>query len=199
MTPAPAWTPDSLYSQNELDNRAAGLPVPTVKEKLQGRRIPARLLEVALAPNETASLNLVLRLLDGEGALLVLSGGPGLGKSSAAAVGLVRKGGLWVNAPDLAAPPMDGDTTNKRMRDVALLVLDDVGLEHSPSGYAASRICGVLDARESELRPTIVTTNLSDAQFKVRYGERLASRLNGDPLGWQHLAGSDLRLRRVTP
>lgn len=198
------WSTAALYSANELDNRRAGLPVPTVQEKLRARRLPARLLVDALDPAvETPALQFALRLLDGDGVLLVLSGPPGVGKSLAAAAALIRSaGGLWVDAPGLATPPMDGETTDRRMREAALLVLDDCGLEHSPSGYAASRICGVLDAREAELRPTIVTTNLTSSEFGDRYGARLASRLNGDPLGFQQIVGDDLREtrpRKATP
>jgi len=126
----------------------------------------------------------------------------GCGKSTACAHALSKQAGLWVHAPDLAKPDFtDPDeygvrktTLDERMRAAGLLVLDDVGIEHSPGGYAASRITDVLEHREANRRPSIVTTNLTGEEFKAKYGQRIASRLNGDPVGWQHISGEDLRV-----
>ena len=147
--------------------------------------------------HELEPLKAVQRLLAGDGILLVLAGEPGRGKSFAAAYALSQRRGLWHRAPELARPPAEDEPDPVvRLRAVQLLVLDDVGLEHSPGGYALSRILDVLDAREEQELPSIVTTNLSPAGFRDRYGERIASRINGDPIGWITCTGPDLRIRR---
>jgi DNA replication protein DnaC len=180
--------------------------VVTPQDSMRWAGVPSRFWEFAAEPKPTAAVGIVGRLLDGAGVLLVLSGGTGCGKSTACAYGLSKRAGLWVHAPSLAKPEFaDPDeygvrrqTLDERMREAGLLVLDDVGIEHSPGGYAASRITDVLEHREANRRPGIVTTNLTAEQFKAKYGERIASRLNGDPLGWQHIADADRRLPHWT-
>jgi hypothetical protein len=190
---ANGMTPEEMRRAIDAIRRGDGLPVTSIDRLLEQRDVPSRLWGVAQNPRETHCVELVRELLSGKGCILVLSGHTGCGKSSAAAFALAGRTGIWIHAPDLSRPPLDGDSGDDRMRYCGLLVLDDVGTEHSPSGYAAKRICSVLEHREGNRRPTIVTTNLTAEQFKAAYGERLASRLNGDPLGWQHVSGPDLR------
>lgn len=190
-----------LREQVDALRRAYGLPVESMKEKLLRRGVPevfhALLLDGKLEP--TQALTLVEELLAGNGRLLIMSGKAGCGKSQAAGFALSRRSGLWVHAPDLARPqPKEevesGNVLEERMRAAGLLVLDDVGLEHSPGGFAAARIADVLVHREAARRPTIVTTNLSGDEFAAKYGDdRMRSRLDGDPLGWQTVVGPDLR------
>ena len=181
--------------------------VVTPADRMRWAGVPSRFWSVALEPKDTQALAIVRTLLlrqgtDGAPVLLVLSGVTGCGKSTAAASALTRTAGLWVHAPDLAKPDFsDADeygvrreTLDERMRAAGLLVLDDVGIEHSPGGYAASRITDVLEHREANHRPSIVTTNLTAEEFKAKYGQRIASRLNGDALGWQQVGGVDLRV-----
>lgn len=175
--------------------------VVTPGDSMKWAGVPSRLW-FAEKPKPTSAVALVSRMLEGAGVLLVLSGGTGCGKSTACAYALSKRAGLWVHGPDLAKPDFTDpdeygvrrETLDERMRNCGLLVLDDVGIEHSPKGYAASRITDVLEHRESNHRPSIVTTNLTTAEFKAKYGERIASRLNGDSLGWQHISGPDLRI-----
>jgi len=179
----------------------AGLPVPDLAARMLARRVPGKLVDLVLGPGfqPLEPVAFVERLARGEGLLLVLSADAGRGKSTAAARGLALRPGLWVHAPDLARPPIEGTSSeglDERMASASLLVVDDVGTEHSPSGYAASRLQDVIVRRGHDERPTVLTTNLSPADFRARYGDRVASRLNGDPLGWQTLTGADLRRKR---
>jgi hypothetical protein len=190
---ANGMSPEEIRRAIDAIRRRDGLPVTSIDRLLEQRGVPSRLWVVAQNPRTTACVGLVSELLDGKGCILAISGHTGCGKSSAAASALAARTGMWVHAPDLARPPLDGDNVDDRMRYCGLLVLDDVGTEHSPSGYAAKRICSVLEHREGNRRPTILTTNLTAEQFKAAYGERIASRLNGDPLGWQHVSGPDFR------
>jgi len=165
--------------------------------KLTLRRIPRRFHEPLTRGGElpTAALDAVKRLIMREGFLLVLSGPAGCGKSFAAAWALSKMIGYWVHAPDLARPQEDGEhPKDDRMKDAPLLVLDDVGVEHSPSQYGIARLVDVVVYRESQLLPVIVTTNLDAEEFSKRYGDRVASRVNGDRIGFQTVAGDDLRL-----
>lgn len=181
--------------------------VITPQDSVRWAGVPSGFWLDACDPQPTSSTAIIGKLLCSEGLILVLSGGTGCGKSTAAAHALSKKAGLWVHAPDLAKPDFTDpdeygvrkETLDERMRAAGLLVLDDVGTEHSPSGYAASRITGVLEHRESNKRPSIVTCNLTAEEFREKYGARLASRINGDTLGWQQIAGPDLRRQRNPP
>ena len=171
---------------------------------LKHAHVPERHRKLVLAGEleETDALVAARRLHKGDGLLLVEAGEPGRGKSIAAAWVLSRRWGLWVNAPELAVPPRKEEeeqgklTLDERMRKAEVLVLDDVGIEHSPSGYAASRIVAAIEWREAELKATLVTTNLSSQEFRTRYGERIASRIDGDALGFVTCGGADLRPAR---
>lgn len=58
------------------------------------------------------------------------------------------------------------------------LVLDDIGLEYlDVKGWLLQAIDAFVDARYSQCRPTLFTTNLSNAQFKARYSERVVDRM----------------------
>jgi DNA replication protein DnaC len=58
-----------------------------------------------------------------------------------------------------------------------LLVLDDLGSEKT-SEYAVTSLYIILDRRDRELRPTIITTNLSLKEIDEKLGARIASRLS---------------------
>jgi DNA replication protein DnaC len=179
-----------------------GLPAASLKERLMQRGVPQRfrtmLANSEKEPLETQALIAARDLLAGKGTLLVLAGNEGRGKSFAAAWALSRRPGIWVYAPDLARVQQEaeGPTLDARMRTASLLVLEEVGKEHSPGGYAAARIVELLFHRDAEKRPTIVTTTLSLVEFIERYGkEQMASRLDGEKLlGWVTVTGKDLRL-----
>lgn len=58
------------------------------------------------------------------------------------------------------------------------LVLDDLGAEKT-TDFALSSLYILIDNRVNELRPTIVTTNLSLAEIEAKMDGRIASRLSG--------------------
>lgn len=169
-------------------------------DRMRWSGVPSRFWSFAGEPRKTRAVDFAQSLLDGAGVMLVLAGGTGSGKSTAAAFALSKRSGLWVHGPDLAKvevrDPFDPfrPTLDERMRLAGLLVLDDIGIEHSPGGYAASRITDVLEWREASKRPSIVTTNLGAEVFARQYGKRLCSRINGDPLGWQTVTDKDMRV-----
>jgi hypothetical protein len=202
-SPAIDWKLEHLYSAWDLERlaekgmEAFHLVTPPI-ERFEKLGIPVRLVALALDARSTEPVKLALRLCNREGVLLALSGIPGVGKSVAAAVALLAAGrGRWVRASDLARVPKDGEDGPVRDSGTSgIVVIDDVGTEHSPSGYAAARICDLVELREAAMQRTIITTNLDAKGFKERYGERIASRINGDALGWHHVSGPDYRAAR---
>jgi DNA replication protein DnaC len=66
------------------------------------------------------------------------------------------------------------------LRSCSMLALDDLGMEvlgDKSSGELAQRLDALLDARYRQNVWTVITTNLTDVEFKDRYGERIVSRL----------------------
>ena len=77
----------------------------------------------------------------------------------------------------------DGSETSeediiKKYCSADLLVLDDLGSEKT-SEYSITTLYIIIDRRDRELRPTIITTNLSQKEIEERLGARIASRLAG--------------------
>jgi DNA replication protein DnaC len=66
----------------------------------------------------------------------------------------------------------------KRLSEAKLLVLDDVGAGESGEAKVERRLLYfVLEERQNNRRPTIITTNLSAASLKDFLGDRLMNRL----------------------
>jgi len=137
--------------------------------------------------------------------VLVLSGGTGCGKSTAAAWAVANShhGGHWRSAADVCRAFMGnfGEALNeqKLVKDCYFLVVDDLGAETDVDrmqGY----LIEVLDQRKrapSRTR-TIITTNLDEHSFRLRYPDgRLESRLK-ECAHWVHDKGDDMRMGRGT-
>lgn len=177
----------------------------TVDELARYRKIPPPLANATEGKMlDTPAMKHVAEVLASKNtALCVLSGSAGCGKTVAAAWACSRNqitSALWIPAPKLAKVPKSID--NEDVRDpltraceVALLVVDDLGIEHSPGGYAGSRLAEAFEHRELYRLKTIITTNLSAGDFLARYGERLLSRVNGDTIGWRECGTTDLRAK----
>jgi DNA replication protein DnaC len=128
----------------------------------------------------------VRRLLAGEGRSIILSGTPGSGKSLGAALAIAEQGGVFARAAELDALNAEGAKLVEHLQATQLLVLDDAGAGRSTSDVAAPRVEEILCARWDGRRPTIVTTNLSQAKFWPAFGGehgRLADRVRSDPVG----------------
>ena len=124
--------------------------------------------------------------------MLVLSGKVGTGKSLAAAWAAADylratatenpwgrlvyfSGRLWVSSPHLSRfAPWSEELVELEAAD--FLVIDDLGEEEATPRTLAT-ISSLLTTRDSNARPTIITTNLDGATFKSRYGERIIDRL----------------------
>ena len=84
----------------------------------------------------------------------------------------------------------DGDTEGL-LTDCDLLVLDDLGTEMT-TAFTTSCLYNIINLRMLAERPTVISTNLTAADWPARYGPALASRVLGtfQPL-W--FVGADIR------
>lgn len=172
---------------------AAGVPVKDVRRVLAG------------SMEQTSPLGRLSSPESGERLILALSGPPGIGKTTAAAWWLLeghrRSSTDWVQttadrfvtAAELARWPRYDEG---RMRDLSrarALVIDDLGVEYADKrGAFTSMVDEVINLRYGNELPTLITTNLPGAEFKARYGERLADRIR-EVGEFMELPGESLR------
>jgi len=65
-----------------------------------------------------------------------------------------------------------------RYVDYPILILDDLGADRATE-WAIETLYLIIDGRDSNLRPTLITTNLSVKDIEHHYGARIASRISG--------------------
>jgi len=95
----------------------------------------------------------------------------------------------------------DGGPSEKEVlryyKELELLILDDMGAEHiSSSNWLSDRLYQILGDRHDQLRPTVMTSNLSIHELASIYGDRITSRIeemcsNGNNV--MHIEGRNLR------
>ena len=110
--------------------------------------------------------------------LLALAGPAGTGKTTAAGW-LVHQagGGRMLRAQALARISVYDDEAMQRLESCSLLVIDDLGAEFvDGKGMLLALLDHVVDSRYANRLRSTITTNLSPADFKSRYGERIADR-----------------------
>ena len=129
----------------------------------------------------------------GKSGNLALFGGTGLGKthlSSAVAGRLIERGFDVMYA---GAVSMISDFENRRFgtgqneefgsvdryTDCELLIIDDLGTEVA-NQFTVSCIYNVINTRLNKKLPTILSTNLSPAEFRQKYWDRITSRVLGE-------------------
>jgi hypothetical protein len=119
---------------------------------------------------------------------LILSGGPGCGKTTAAAwaahqMSMRNYRPKWVRCAAVVDAPMFGgeaELLKHRCRNAGLLVLDDIGAgarERDAKPWLGW-LDDVLDARWANKRKTIITTNMTPGPLAQWLGARLCDRLN---------------------
>lgn len=147
----------------------------------------------------------------GESGSLVLFGGTGLGKThlSSAVARTVIEGGndvFYVSAVTMlsdfevqrfgnsAGGESGMDTA--RYYDCDLLIIDDLGTEVT-NQFTTSVLYTVINTRLNRRRSTIISTNLSQEEFRRRYYDRITSRVLGEYTVLPFL-GKDIRAQKLT-
>lgn len=128
---------------------------------------------------------------------LVLLGQTGRGKTVAACTVLADRGGYYISAPELhRLSTMRGPAPRNRIEEFHLggtVVLDDLGTENADASMEAV-VWDLVNARQTAGKMTILTGNMTRAQFAERYGERAARRIEHQGVIVE-IQGDDLRRR----
>ena len=129
-------------------------------------------------------------------ATLVLAGGVGCGKTQAAAW-CVQHRGRFVDVARLARMSRYDEREMAPLELTPVLAIDDLGTEYlDPRGFYQSLLDGLVNARCSEGRKTVITTNLASDAFRARYGPRLWDRVRTGRAGrYYESQGASLRRR----
>jgi DNA replication protein DnaC len=131
--------------------------------------------------------------------LLVLSGGVGCGKTTAAAWVVATQRfhqPRFMRAATFARTSRYDAAASSAWSRAGALVLDDLGAEYvDAKGSFLVDFDELLDTYYADRRPLIITTNLGTEDFRDRYGGRdgrIASRIR-EAGAWVNCSGPDLR------
>jgi DNA replication protein DnaC len=159
-------------------------------------------------PLDTPALRLARSFAEGRKRVLVLAGGLGSGKTTAAtwyALAGISAAPAFLRAGELEARGRYDKELRSWLRARSLLVVDDIGAEVlDDKGVFGSLLDEIVDAFYGDRKPLIMTTNLrprlkdgekGEPQFIERYGKRIASRLR-EVGQWADCGNVDLRGQR---
>ena len=164
-----------------------------IESSIRHQGVPERIISTFSKAEEmktTTAMKEVQRFMEsGDGGwCLVLAGHKGCGKSTAAAHYLFHntekcspnnapKDQRWWTAAKVSRVS-SYDKELERLMNLPILIIDDLGVEYmDKGGHFKHRLDELLDARYSNFRKTIITTNLNKKDFQERYGERVSSRI----------------------
>lgn len=92
----------------------------------------------------------------------------------------------------------DVEAINERyaaIHDCDLLIIDDLGTEMT-NNFSVTQLFNLLNSRQLQRRPTIISTNLSMQHIKETYSERIFSRI-ASSYDYIRLFGEDIRLKKL--
>jgi len=141
---------------------------------------------------------------------VAMFGGTGLGKThlSSAVAGVIIENGNDVYYT--SAMNMFADFEQKRFGSSAgfdvsgdvsqyfscdLLIIDDIGAEIA-NQFTVSCLYNVINTRLNRKKPTIISTNLNQEEFRKRYWDRITSRVFGEFLVLPFV-GTDIRQQKL--
>lgn len=176
-----------------------------MKDPANGK-FPAHAVNAALAswPAETSAMRHAREYLASRKRVIVLAGGVGAGKTTAAGWIALEAGGSapgFIRASSLERRGRYSKGLDTWLDARSSLVIDDLGAELLDGhGVFRSLLDEVIDTFYGSERRVIITTNLrqrrsspaEQEQFVERYGERVASRLSEIGL-WSDCGARDLR------
>lgn len=147
---------------------------------------------------ETPASQVAKRFVESDARILVLAGGTGTGKTSAAAWVALEAGGFspgYVRAGELEARGRYDRDLRIWLRSRSMLTIDDLGVEvNDQHGNFQSLLDEVFDMFYGDRKRVVVTTNVKRPAIVERYGRRVASRLH-EAGAWGSCGEDDLRLR----
>ncbi|MBE6548476.1 MAG: hypothetical protein E7667_06365 [Ruminococcaceae bacterium] len=141
---------------------------------------------------------------------IAMFGGTGLGKthlSSAVAGKVIQKGHdvYYASALSLFADfelrrfgnsaSVSADGNINRYFDCDLLIIDDLGTEVT-NQFTTSCLYDIINSRLNAKKPTIISTNLSQDEFRKRYWDRITSRVLGE-YSVLPFCGTDIRSQKL--
>ena len=141
---------------------------------------------------------------------IAMFGGTGLGKthlSSAVAGTVIEKGHdvYYASALSLFADfemrrfgnssSASADGNIDRYFDCDLLIIDDLGTEVT-NQFTTSCLYDIINSRLNAKKPTIISTNLSQDEFRKRYWDRITSRVLGE-YSVLPFCGTDIRSQKL--
>lgn len=89
----------------------------------------------------------------------------------------------------------DSDGNIKRYFDCDLLIIDDLGTEII-NQFTTSCLYNVINTRLNKRKQTIISTNLTQEEFRKRYWDRITSRVFGEYLILPFI-GNDVRSQKL--
>ena len=135
-------------------------------------------------------------------------GGTGLGKthlSTAAAKTIIDRGYdvVYETAQNIFADfeterfhsDRESARDTSRYFECDLLIIDDLGTEVS-NNFTVSCLYNVINTRQNEQKPMMISTNLDAAELRRRYSDRITSRLLGE-FFLLMFSGEDVRLQKI--
>ena len=141
---------------------------------------------------------------------IAMFGGTGLGKthlSSAVAGKVIEKGHdvYYASALTLFADfemrrfgnssSVSADGNINRYFDSDLLIIDDLGAEMT-NQFTTSCLYDIINSRLNSKKPTIISTNLTQDEFRKKYWDRITSRVLGEYMVLP-FCGTDIRAQKL--
>lgn len=141
-------------------------------------------------PFQTKALEIVLQIVKekNEG-IYILSGKPGIGKTYAVCRGLLifcyggegksyPRSGVFASIGEVLEAFRKETSLKEKILNVRLLAIDDLGCEYADkNSYNNFIIDEIFNHLYAHSRFCLITTNLTVAQFKSKYSERLVDRV----------------------
>ena len=128
---------------------------------------------------------------------MVMSGRTGSGKNIAAMYAAVHRGGAYYLGSGMGDLALGDSPVLRDLATVPLLVLDELGRE-TAIGPTLARMVALLTARHDNRRATLITTNMTQAEFSKRYGEHLLDRVTTSG-GYAEIVCPSKRTQGVKP
>jgi DNA replication protein DnaC len=193
---------------SKCQKRIASEKNKKLSELIAASDVPEKLREMSFKGFEVgenrAAVEAVRKMVrDTKGNGLVLTGPPGVGKThlGMALVNnrlIMGNAALYVTAPQLFKSIVSSYESGKynslmeNLITVDLLMLDDLGVEKTTDNRQ-EELFMIINSRVNAGRQMIITTNLSAADIRDRYGARILSRLMAS-CDWHEVNGTDRRL-----